>query len=174
MAARFFLLADGGNREAARFQDGCQKCGGKSRSTFCFSEVDLKKGVELPGWKKSEKTKCTSFLDVHNHYENVERDSINHFKKKGLIPAGQEIEPDPALDRILKLGICPKGLISLNSYYWWETIALCDSEFMLTYPNGFNDTNGIFFDALKIIRSEKSKVREEDGKNDSNKRKNRK
>jgi len=66
----------------------------------------------------------------------------------------------PLLTWLINQRICPKSIISRNSYYWLDTINLCDSETGITLPLGW-DTPGIFFQALNIVRKERVDIEKE-------------
>ncbi len=87
----------------------------------------------------------------------------------GKAPA---MEPDSYADWLIKRGICPHALITNNSKYHFENSLLLDSEMGLSMPDptkSMGDTPELFFQALKIVRYEKSKVKEEENaKNNSN------
>jgi hypothetical protein len=87
-------------------------------------------------------------------------------EKLGFMGAGMPVmEPDNLLDWLVKRGICPHALVSINSKYHFENIALLDGEMSLSLPDqnvSIGQTPSIFFQALSIVRTEKFKVRQEE------------
>ena len=68
----------------------------------------------------------------------------------------------PYMDWLLKNSICPLGLISRQSVYWFETISTFDGEMGLSSPGAYAEIPYIFFQALGIVRSERGEMRKED------------
>lgn len=81
------------------------------------------------------------------------------------------IDPDPYSDWLIKRGICPYGVITANSRYHFENSVLMDSDTGLKLPDpqaSLSDTPAIFFQAVSTVRSERAKVKEEDGARNRN------
>lgn len=79
-----------------------------------------------------------------------------------------EIEPDEFSDWLIRRGICPHSVISVNSRYHFENLILLDGEMGLTLPDpskSIGDTPSIFWQALNLVRGAKAKVREEEKQN---------
>jgi hypothetical protein len=114
--------------------------------------------------------------DLYKLYELSEKQRIEKSRRQlGLFnpeALSGEMEPDPYSDWLIRRGICPHALVTTNSRYHFENSVLMDSEMGLKLPDpqaSLSDTPAIFFQAVSIVRSERAKVKEEDGKNNSNK-----
>lgn len=96
-------------------------------------------------------------------YERFEKDRIR--KAEAQLGNGVKLKPDSFGKFIVeRTDICPHRLVSANTSYWLDTIALLDGEMGLTLPTNLDECPAIFFDCLGIIRTARSKVRKEETK----------
>ena len=106
------------------------------------------------------KVKVINLTELYNLYIIF----TDQQKKKLMkdMPGLKDPGRDTFLDWCKKRLVCPLGIITENSYYWIETIAICDSEYSLNTPYGVVDTPDIFYQALGIIRKEKAEIQQEE------------
>ena len=71
-------------------------------------------------------------------------------------------EKDTYLDWLSKHRVCPHGVITKQSIYWLELISYMDSEMGVNLPYEYSETPNIFFQALSIVRGERTKIRKEE------------
>jgi len=84
--------------------------------------------------------------------------------QKQFPPGTPLIEKDSYLDWLIlsPVNICPHSMSTPNTRYWLELIAMCDGEMGLTLPNGVSDTPDLFFQALRIVRDVKTKIKRDE------------
>lgn len=143
----------------------------KERGRTCL--LGFKRTVEIEDFYRN-KHQVTSQQDLFNVYEISEKQRIEKSTAQlqmmgGISTSG--MAPDPYSDWLIKRGICPHALIETNSRYHFETCVMLDSEMGLKLPDpklSIGETPALFFQALAIIRSARSKVKqEEDAKNNN-------
>lgn len=118
-----------------------------------------------------KKIKITSQEELYELYILYSDQWVEHTRQK--ISGKPKIGRDSFLDWILKVGICPHGVITANSRYWIELINICDGEMGVTLPFSVTETPDIFFQALGIVRGERAEIRAEEEKLGSKKNSNR-
>ena len=106
------------------------------------------------------KVKVINLNELNNLYIIFTDQQTENFRKK--FPELKEVGRDSFLDWCVKRKICPQSIITDNSYYWVETIAICDSEYSLQTPYGVVDTPDLFYQALGIIRKERATIMQEE------------
>lgn len=100
---------------------------------------------------------------LHTLFEEqrIERTKAKLGAMGGSIP---EMEPDDYCDWLVRRGICPHAITSLNSKYHFETCVLLDGDMGLRLPGNesIGDTPSIFFQALNVVRATRASIREEE------------
>lgn len=95
-------------------------------------------------------------------YKKFEKARVEKTEKQLKIKG---IKPDTFGKFIVeRTDLCPHQVISNNSDYWLETMAMLDGEQGLTLPGQMEDLPAVFFDAMATIRGMRSKVRKEEEK----------
>jgi hypothetical protein len=126
----------------------------------------MSKGLEMEDFYRKLVTVRTE-SDLFNLYKTFESQRIEHSRLKLSLMGGDapEMEPDDYSDWLIRRGVCPHSIITDNSRYHFENSVLLDGEMGLKLPNGsesIGDTPSIFFQAISIVRQERTKVREEE------------
>jgi hypothetical protein len=106
-----------------------------------------------------QKVKITESASIGELWTKFEDQRLDHFSKK----MGQTYtQKGEYLDFLVRQKVCPHGVITKQSIYWLELISYMDSEMGLNLPYGYHETPNIFFQALGIVREERSKIRREE------------
>jgi hypothetical protein len=130
------------------------------------------------GWKPKQvedfnrnKHWVYSELDLQRLYKLSEDQRIEKSRKLLGEYGNNNMEPDSYCDWLVRRGICPHAIVTANSRYHFENSVLMDSEMGLKLPDpqvSLSETPAIFFQAVSVVRSERAKVKEEDGKGNRN------
>lgn len=128
--------------------------------------LNLKNGIELEDFYR-KKHVVKSFIDLLSLHDLFESQRLQRAKDKlGLLGGNvPNMKADDFLDWLVKRGICPHAVVTANSRYHFENSVLLDGEMGMQMPDpklSIGDTPSLFFQALNIVRSERSKVKEEE------------
>jgi len=133
----------------------------KKKGFKCNLTNKMENGWELEDFYRNKKT-ITSGEELYEHYLLFTKQQRESLLKK--MPGMGEVKRETFVNFLVNkhIGICPQSIISTNSKYWLELICNCDSEMGLTLPAPIGEIPHLFFQALGIVRTEKTKIREED------------
>jgi len=111
------------------------------------------------------KRRVDSQVGLYELYRESSEQRRDHFQKK-LPPGTPLLEKDSYLDWLINssVNICPHSMSTPNTRYWIELVAMCDGEMGLTLPNGVMETPDLFFQALRIVRDVKTKIKRDEDK----------
>ena len=167
MVTEFTELLDKDNR-FKRFRGTCDQCRAKDlhvkKGRVCFHTKPLEAIWELKNFYGA-KTRVGSQQALISLYAESSEQRRDHFQKK-LPPGTPLLEKDSYLDWLINssVNICPHSMSTPNTRYWLELIAMCDGEMGLTLPDGVINTPDIFFQALRIVRGVKTKIKRDEDK----------
>jgi hypothetical protein len=139
--------------------DECREQESK-KNKKCFISKPLENGLELEDFYHN-KIQVKDQEGLYELYLLFTKQQIERYRK--MLGIKGNVKRDHYLDWLIKIGICPYGMITANTNYWYELIAICDGEMGLTMPySNITEIPDIFFQALGIVRSERGKIRQEE------------
>ena len=100
--------------------------------------------------------------DLFELYLESAQENVEYMLRK--FPEMQRVQKDCYMDWLVSMGICPQSLITRQSKYWLETVFYCDGEMGLNLPGRMEELPNLFFEALSVVRGEKSRIKEKEDK----------
>lgn len=121
----------------------------------------LENGVYLKGAGRKRVKAVYTEEDLYNFYKKFEEERIRKNEKQ--LGNGVKLKPDSYAKFIVdRTDLCPHKLVSPNTSYWLDTIAMLEGEMGIGLPAPMDECPGIFFDALGVVRNARATVRKEE------------